>query len=67
MPTSRYAATSHKLPLRAQQSPPKAGARLLTRAGFTGDVGCAVSTVIAILGALGKECSEARRFLCLSP
>jgi hypothetical protein len=29
-------------------------------AGFSGDVGCAVSTVIAILGALGKECSEVR-------
>ena len=30
------------------------------KAGFSGDVGCAVSTVIAILGALGKECSEVR-------
>ena len=28
------------------------------RTGFTGDVGCAVSTVIAILRALGTECSQ---------
>ena len=34
------------------------GATYFMSAGFSGDVGCAVSTVIAILGALGKECSE---------
>jgi len=35
-----------------------------TRPGFSGDVGCAVSTVIAILGALGRECSEVRTAPC---